>query len=409
MRLTPPLLALALIIAPTLANSDPGMLAFPTTADGRQVLAVDLHTHSVFSDGRVWPDIRVEEAAREGLAALAITEHLEWQPHGADIPNPDRNRAFEIARERAQGSNLVVINGAEITRGITIGHINAVFLDDANSLMTAEPRSASTPEGFRSLSDISPADAEVQGMQALREARRQGAFIFLNHPSWVGLSPDGRGQLSSFQSNAIAAGLIDGVEVGNGGRYSVDGFRIALEHDLAILGTSDVHGLTAWDYAQPGDALVPGGKGARTVTLVLSRHNNTDAIQAALSARHTIALSENQLFARETELAPLLASALSFSVGKRLESYAGESSVHRVTIDNIAPIPLLLENRSPRVFADSTNVIIVPARGHIDLDIAQLTDPDAFTSLPVAVLNAFTGPEQPLVMRIERMASKQNN
>ena len=30
-----------------------------------------LHTHSVFSDGHVWPRIRVAEAIRDGLDAMA--------------------------------------------------------------------------------------------------------------------------------------------------------------------------------------------------------------------------------------------------------------------------------------------------------------------------------------------------
>ena len=69
-------------------------IQFPDTAD-RLTLSVDLHTHSVFSDGHVWPRIRVGEAIRDGLDAMAITEHLEWQPHLADIPHEDRNRAFD--------------------------------------------------------------------------------------------------------------------------------------------------------------------------------------------------------------------------------------------------------------------------------------------------------------------------
>ena len=51
-------------------------IVFPDTAD-YQTLAVDLHTHSVFSDGHVWPNIRVAEALQDGLDAIAITEHLE--------------------------------------------------------------------------------------------------------------------------------------------------------------------------------------------------------------------------------------------------------------------------------------------------------------------------------------------
>ena len=45
--------------------------------------------HSVFSDGSVWPDIRVEEAKKDGLDVIAITEHLEYQPWKDDIPHPN--------------------------------------------------------------------------------------------------------------------------------------------------------------------------------------------------------------------------------------------------------------------------------------------------------------------------------
>ena len=34
-------------------------LRFPPLKDGRLVLSVDTHTHSVFSDGHVWPTVRV--------------------------------------------------------------------------------------------------------------------------------------------------------------------------------------------------------------------------------------------------------------------------------------------------------------------------------------------------------------
>ena len=65
------------------------MLVFPDTSDGRKVLSVDLHTHSVFSDGHVWPTVRTWEAQRDGLAAMAVTEHVEYQPWRDDIPHPD--------------------------------------------------------------------------------------------------------------------------------------------------------------------------------------------------------------------------------------------------------------------------------------------------------------------------------
>ena len=47
-------------------------------------LACDFHTHTV-SDGSVWPDIRVQEALKDQLDAIAMTEHLEIQNYKDDI------------------------------------------------------------------------------------------------------------------------------------------------------------------------------------------------------------------------------------------------------------------------------------------------------------------------------------
>ncbi|MEE8078869.1 MAG: hypothetical protein V3T18_07720, partial [Pseudomonadales bacterium] len=40
------------------------IIEFPDTAT-HETLVVDLHTHSVFSDGHVWPSIRIGEALRD--------------------------------------------------------------------------------------------------------------------------------------------------------------------------------------------------------------------------------------------------------------------------------------------------------------------------------------------------------
>jgi hypothetical protein len=44
---------------------------------GYQTLKCDLHMHTVFSDGYVWPTVRVDEAWREGLDAISLTDHIE--------------------------------------------------------------------------------------------------------------------------------------------------------------------------------------------------------------------------------------------------------------------------------------------------------------------------------------------
>ena len=119
-----------------LASQEVARQSFFKAPTGSELIAADLHIHTVFSDGNVWPTIRVDEARREDLDLISLTEHLEYQPHKRDIPNPDRNRAFELAlRHRKEGEQLMVVNGSEITRSMAPGHINAVFIEDANKLM----------------------------------------------------------------------------------------------------------------------------------------------------------------------------------------------------------------------------------------------------------------------------------
>ena len=65
--------------------------------DGYITLLADLHQHTVFSDGNVWPATRVEEAAREGLDVISLTDHIEYTPHKQDIP-VDYSRAYKVAK-----------------------------------------------------------------------------------------------------------------------------------------------------------------------------------------------------------------------------------------------------------------------------------------------------------------------
>ena len=49
-------------------------IEFPNVT-GYKTLVCDLHMHTVFSDGSVWPNIRVQEAKRDGVHVIATTEH----------------------------------------------------------------------------------------------------------------------------------------------------------------------------------------------------------------------------------------------------------------------------------------------------------------------------------------------
>ncbi|MDP2423749.1 MAG: histidinol-phosphatase, partial [Bacteroidales bacterium] len=126
---------------------------------GYVTLKGDFHTHTVFSDGEVWPTVRIDEAVREGLDVIAITDHIEYRPHLSDVPS-DHNRSYDIAKLHAGKHNVILIKGAEITRSMPPGHFNALFITDAAAL---------AKDDFKAV---------------IKEVKKQGGFIIWNHPGW---------------------------------------------------------------------------------------------------------------------------------------------------------------------------------------------------------------------------------
>ena len=352
-------------VSPDLADGD-RRIEFPDTAD-HVTLVADLHTHSVFSDGHVWPFIRVAEAVLDGLDALAITEHLEYQPHRPLLPNKDRNGAVNEARNGAATTSLIVINGSEITRSAPAGHMNAVFLDDANELFP--------------IAEDEPIDSwPVE--EAVAAANRQGAFVFWNHPWSSPATPNLRTEITDFHKGLIAEGQLHGIEVVNGATYSEEAHQIALDHDLALIGTSDVHNLIDWDHD------VPGG-GHRPVTLVLADERSEEALKQALFERRTVIWFDDLLIGRPTHLGALLKASLS------LEDVRWHPSrdVVWLTLVNHTESPLRLRHLSTadQSLTGHADLVDVPPHGRTDLTLRPVEKSDK-VRLEFEVLNALVAP-----------------
>ncbi len=237
---------------------------------GYETVKCDFHMHTVFSDGRVWPSVRSEEAWREGLDAFAITDHIEYQPHKEDM-RTNHNRSYEIARGSAEALGLQIIKGAEITKEMPPGHLNAIFLKDAKALDTAEWK------------DVVKAAAE------------QEAFVFWNHPGWKGQQPEGKSVWYAEHTELYEKGWLHGIEVVNGGEYYPGAHKWCLEKKLTMVGNSDVHNPTNLDYEfHKGEH--------RTVTLVLAKEKSKKAIKEALRDRRTVVYWKNNLIGEEKYL-----------------------------------------------------------------------------------------------------------
>ena len=376
------------------------IINFPNT-DKYKVIVADLHTHSVFSDGAVWPNVRVEEAVRDGIDLLAITEHLEYQPHIDDIPHPDRNRSFDIAEDIAKNKDLTVINGAEITRMFPPGHINAIFIEDANKLIYLDETKISEAkeilkevpeESLTNYEDLSwLEDAALASLwpvkSALIEARNQNAFTFWNHPAWSSEEFIGQPMLREIHKEFFRDNLLHGIEVANGDGYSEEAFRIALEYGLTVLGTSDVHGLIDWDY--------PSSIGAhRPVTLILSESNSSDAIKSSLFSGKTVVWFKNNLIGLEDNILELTNSYLKAKKVEILEN----SDIARVEIENVSDMRFIIQVLDQSSVVNESNLIEIAPNEKTVLQIDNGIDKG---SLDVKILNAFIAPNKNLLTTLK--------
>jgi len=236
---------------------------------GYVTLTADLHLHSVFSDGEVWPTVHVREAWRDGLDVVSLTEHREYRPHASDVEG-GAIRAYEVARPLAAQLGLILLTGVEITRPVPgkpspwpVGsaHFNALYIQDDGPL-------------------DAPDLAEALGI-----AKKQGAFITWNHPLFMGRPA----QWFPHVDEVHRQGLFQGIEIVNGDEYSADAFGWALEKGLTILAASDAH--------LPMPAHLRSAR--RPVTILFARTRDAAGVRDALEARRTLAWLDDDVWGAE--------------------------------------------------------------------------------------------------------------
>ena len=242
---------------------------------GYKVLKCDFHTHTVFSDGNVWPQVRVNEAWAHGLDALSITDHIEYLPHKEYIKGGDFNSSYLLAKPTADNLGIILIKGAEITRQqADLGHFNALFIQDANKLQVEDP------EG------------------AIDAALAQKAFILWNHPGW---STDSC-YIRPFQEKLFKGKKIHGIEVFNGSEYYPYVVQWCADKNLPFFSNTDVHGLLESDWNLTDHF--------RNMTLVLVKEHSEAGIREALFAGRTLAYFANELAGKPEYLKALFLASV---------------------------------------------------------------------------------------------------
>lgn len=331
---------------------------------GYLTLKCDLHIHTVFSDGDVWPSVRAEEAWREGLDVISITDHIEYLPHKEDI-RTNHNRSGEIASDYGRRINITVIRGSEITRDMPPGHLNAIFIQNSDRL-----------------------DVETW-QEAVAEASAQKAFIFWNHPGWRGQQKDGIARWYPEHSDLLQKGQLHGIEVVNSNEYYPEAHRWCIEKNLTMLSNSDIHPPINMLYD------IPGGD-TRPITLVFAKKNDEASIKEALFNQRTAVLWKNLLVGKKEFLKPIFEKSI------HIEDAAvvfGENNHHYVQITNLSDIDFDLVRADTVAELTSPEKITLYGGKTVLFGInktKELLEGKRSIRLSYKVQNLLVGPEKPL-------------
>jgi len=311
--------------------------------DGKVTLKCDFHSHTIFSDGDVWPTVRIDEAFRDGLDVFSVTDHIEYVPHKNYIP-ADLNAAWKINETYAKERNIILVHGAEMTRKMPPGHFNALFITDASKL------------------------AIQDSLKVIEEAIKQGAFIEWNHPGWKSQEPDGIPKLYPFHLKLLEKGWLHGIEFFNSTEYYPLVLTFCEKYNLTVIGNSDIHGLISEDYLS-----TPGSH--RPMTLVFAKERSHDSAKEAMFKGETLVWFDDMIAGKEALAKEFFGESISVS-----KPYFEDSKNYFIEITNHTDIPWHLVNGpkgaplSITIEANSMARLIIPKtfKGNLTYDVSNI-------------------------------------
>ena len=320
--------------------------------DGYQIIKADFHMHTVFSDGTVWPTVRVREAWRDGLDAIAISDHVELRPKREYISH-SLNMVHEIALPEAERLGIILIKAAEITRRMPPGHLNALFLTNIDELETDS------------------------WQQALETAQKQGAFIFWNHPGWRAQQPDTCRWFDEHEQ-LYRQGLIHGIEVYNFNEWYPVALDWCRDKNLAFIANTDIH--------EPMPYFPAVSQYLRPMTLVIAREKTSQAIKEAMFNRQTVAFFAGMLAGPQFWLEKIFFESIKISKPFNVRRNGSAS----VNITNLTDIPInLLDGQGRKFILEAQTSLVIP-----------INNPKRLKELPFTVTNFLTGTHENLKVNL---------
>ena len=160
---------------------------------------------------------------------------------------------------RSKELDVLIVPACEITRSKPVGHINALFISDANPIHTPDIESA------------------------MDEARKQNAVLMLNHPGW----PDDHFEMSDVQRKWFNEGRFAAVEIYNWLEWYPNSMDVNKQYKLAYMSNSDIHEPIADRYGL--------GRAVRPMTILFCSERSLEGVRNAIESQRTLAYFNGQL------------------------------------------------------------------------------------------------------------------
>lgn len=330
----------------------------PQQVNGYNVYSADLHIHTTYSDGSLNVKGRTDEAWRDGLDIIVASDHMSIRPvkdtEGQTTPDEVKaKRGARVAKavtdvvKMAKNYGLLVIPGVELTGDAKIqGHFNALFTTDNKIIY------------------------DYDGIQAIRNARAQGALIMHNHPGWrhKGL------ERTPFEEQVYAEKLVDGVEIMNGTYFYPRAIEEAKSRKWFMTATTDIHQTTAQVYAANGQI--------RNRTIVFAKDLTLKDVRESLEARRTLAYSFGVVAGEESLLKDFFTASIA---AKKILT---EKKNTRVQLTNKTSIPYVVR-------VGKGNPVVIPALSSV------IVSTKAGKPVDCTVLSMWSGMDQHPVVKIK--------
>ncbi len=320
--------------------------------DGYKTFKCDFHTHTVYADAHVSPEGRVQEDWYDGLDVMAMTEHVGVHKTGIDMP--DRN--VPIVKAKAEGAKfgMIVIPGVEITRAKPFGHMNFLFVKDAN--VFSEDRYMTDKDGEYLTDDLGRKINNDETLQDdIAAALEQDCFIQWNHPGW----PDRKCDMYDIHKDMLAKGQIHAVEICNHQEWYPKVLDWFDEYHIPMTANTDQHSPIDYNY----------GHVIRPMTLVFAKEYTLESIREAMFAGRMVAFWDQTLAGDATWLEQLVHHSLQVRV---IDAAKG-----RIEVTNISDI------RFETMYGTHMNPVILYPRSAIIMTVKK--------GQKIEFLNCYTG------------------